>query len=1044
MKNRFSKMGNALLGAMCLLATCGLSYSCSDDYDLDDTSPSFLGGSIYDELKARGNFQTTIRLIDDLDYADVLAKTGSKTLFVANDEAYDEFFKTTTWKYGSGPNDYVRSYDQLSTNQKRLLLYNSMLNNAYVMEMMSNTAGGGTNQCLRQVTQASATDTIGFWTWDQLPENDYIAEETGESYTDYWAPYRRQSRGGIYMALDATQPMLTHFLEGQMRNKNITNDDVAFILGLPAGSWGNESRSYIYNARVTEQDVTCLNGYFHELDRVLVTPPNMAEVIRTNGRTNHFSRMLDRFSAPFYNANLTQQYQALHPSMALTDSVFEKRYFAIRSQGGSQLTTAPDGEAMPGAFPYLSFDPGWNEYSASSTEAKETDMGVIFAPSDAAMETYFIGGSGASLLNRYAKETPVTVANLDYNLDQIPLDIVRSLINNLMKSSFNESVPSKYLTIMNDARDQMFTATSYPSVEDFKNKLVDTCLLANNGLVYVIDEVISPADYASVIAPVLTSQNAQVMRAVITADDNYISGSGDYGYANAPLQQYFSTYLKSMQSHFSLFVPVDEGLGSYGYVNPVSIAKGSQGAYEYLTFTYKNFVTSTSGRRLPIEARAYAYNMSTGPTDADKVGGSIWRHGSDETITQGNGLTKSSLLTEMVDQHIIVQENADLIGRSTSGQRYYMARSGAPVYIATPSSTEKGEGMEVEGGFQLMLEQEDQGAAYKSVVTEGYDQTGGSEEAYGNGMTYFLDRPMQPTMRTVYDIMNAHEEFSSFFNLCLCGGTTTSPYSEDLLNACGFRLHTNAKGQEVLMEDNDWINERNKYRVFIGTELISNATYNGYYPPRNSFLVRFFNNYNYTVYVPTNAAVQSAIDNGLPTWDDINNFVSGCAKYEAGAQDADGNSLEGIIIDADERLEAQAMVIELVNFLKYHFHDQSVFLDNVSTGGEYEQHQTSCLDNEIGNYLSIRVLQEPGRISVRDNAGNIRSVSGLSNLLARDMNLNASIDAGASCTNIQSSSYVVLHQVDGALDFRTEGGAYSSAYETPAKAKAFIRKYRIK
>ena len=97
MKKRFSKMGKSLLGAMCLLSTCGLTYSCSDDYDLDETMPSFLGGSIYDELKAR-NFTTVVRLADDLGYANVLSRTGSKTLFVADDEAYRKFFSHTCVK----------------------------------------------------------------------------------------------------------------------------------------------------------------------------------------------------------------------------------------------------------------------------------------------------------------------------------------------------------------------------------------------------------------------------------------------------------------------------------------------------------------------------------------------------------------------------------------------------------------------------------------------------------------------------------------------------------------------------------------------------------------------------------------------------------------------------------------------------------------------------------------------------------------------------------------------------------------------------------
>ena len=131
MKNRFCRIGKSLIGAACLLSTCGITYSCSDDYDLDETRPSFLGQSIYDELKNRQDrkFTTVIRLIDDLDYKDVLSKTGSKTLFDADDDAYSQFFANNSWG--------VSRYEDLSKSQKKLLLYGSMLDNAYVLEMLS-------------------------------------------------------------------------------------------------------------------------------------------------------------------------------------------------------------------------------------------------------------------------------------------------------------------------------------------------------------------------------------------------------------------------------------------------------------------------------------------------------------------------------------------------------------------------------------------------------------------------------------------------------------------------------------------------------------------------------------------------------------------------------------------------------------------------------------------------------------------------------------------------------------------------------------------
>ena len=483
-------MGKSLLGAMCLLSTCGLTYSCSDDYDLDETMPSFLGGSIYDELKAR-NFTTVVRLADDLGYANVLSRTGSKTLFVADDEAYRKFFETTDWKDGNG--NPIRSYDQLSLAQKKMLFFTTMLDNADVLEMLPYSTGGG-SLTMRRTTAYSAADSVRRWYYNELPVNKNVGEvdADGNSTGDkrFWDKYTTMGHPGIYMALDATSPMMLTFIEDQMKVKNITHDDVSFILNNKE-PWVNGpeggKRAYVYGAKVLKQDVTCLNGYFNVLDTVLVTPSNMAEVIRTNGATDLFSKMLDRFSAPYYNSTLTAQYRQIYDIG--NDSVFEKRYISGRSSTGA-MTTGPDKKSL-GDFPLLTYDPGWNQYAISSSTPKEQDMGAMFVPTDAAMIDFFIDGAGRVIMNRYAKLPIVRptlkgdgtynaeeLKNFEYNLYQIPLDIIQALINNLMKDSFLESVPSKYLTIMNDAQDQMFPATQ----KDYENEAaykqcIDKCLL---------------------------------------------------------------------------------------------------------------------------------------------------------------------------------------------------------------------------------------------------------------------------------------------------------------------------------------------------------------------------------------------------------------------------------------------------------------------------------------------------------------------------------------------------------------------------------------
>lgn len=1053
MKNRFSTMSQTAFGLCLLLSASGLMFSCSDDYDLDDKSPSFLGGSIYDELKAKGNFEYTLKLIDDLEYADVLSKTGSKTLFVANDDAFKKFFETTDWTDGSG--NRISDYKQLSLSQKKLLLNNAMLNNAYVLEMMANCPNGEKNLCLRQTGAASVTDSVKFWWAHELP---HIQTENLD-YPNYWARYTNAGseeggegtggRSGIYMAVNNTVPMIVHFLEGQMLEKNITHDDVSFILGLKDNDyWGNdnaENRSYVFGARILPegQDVVCMNGYFHEVDKVLVAPDNMAEVIRTNGETNIFSHILDRFSAPFYDADLTYNYKALYANDV--DSVFVKRYFAVRTQNG-QLLTTPDETSVKDGYPYLSFDPAWNQFMATESEVAEKNMGAMFVPSDEVLSEYFINGGGRVLLDRYATKTPVTKDNLLYNIDQIPLDIIQAMVNNLMKNSFNETVPSKYLAIMNDARDQMFPISDgYASVKDYKDSF-SKVLLANNGVVYVMNKVVAPADYSSVIAPVLYSQNAQVMRAVVRADENYIQGSQ---YANAPLQTYFSTYLKAMQSRFSLFVPTDDGLGSYGYIDPASLAAGNSRNYMYWRYDYRTGNVSSRGKRLPIDAVAYTYNMDKGYDPTDKARGNTYRSLYNDLLTSTYGEVKKKLLIEMVNQHIVVHGDGDEKGMQ-SGRKYYLSRTGAPVVLKNGGDN-AGVGMKVNGGFQEQLAKQGTAAAFTCNVTEVYDQSQ-ETNGYGNGMTYFIDHPMQPTTNSVYKVANEMPSSSKFMELC-------NGVNDNVLKDAGLR------DPFAEMEGNDgetkWQRTALLYYIFYQGEK-GGSSFN---IPSGDKLVRSFNNYRYTVYVPTDDAVQKEIDNGLPTWLEIEEYLNDNllrptkpegepvrptdteaedyeeqvkeyeAKMEAYKSTPEYHAYEADLEkDQAVKLKGQAMINTLVNFLKYHFQDESIFVDNVNNTGNY---MTACIYN--GNYLNLHVEQKPGSLVVTDADGNQVKVSaGQQNLLARDSHYNATTNPRL----VESSSYVVVHQIDDALHFRElDGGRWDAAWKSPKKAKAFLVKY---
>ena len=104
-----------LVGGALLAAGMGM-YSCSDDYRLDDEKPSGIN-NIYGYMKDQGNFTNYLHLIDDLGLSEILSKTGSKTMFIADDDAFAKFYASNSWG--------VKSYEGLTLAQKKLLLNSS-------------------------------------------------------------------------------------------------------------------------------------------------------------------------------------------------------------------------------------------------------------------------------------------------------------------------------------------------------------------------------------------------------------------------------------------------------------------------------------------------------------------------------------------------------------------------------------------------------------------------------------------------------------------------------------------------------------------------------------------------------------------------------------------------------------------------------------------------------------------------------------------------------------------------------------------------------
>src|SRR5574344_1245164 len=741
----------------------------------------------------------------------------------------------------------------------------------------------------------------------------------------YWDKFKRN---GIDMVMDATKPMMVHFTSEQMAANNITTKGATSDFAVVTGSQYSDGMAYIFRDKVIKSDITCKNGYIQQMQDVIVPPGNLAEVIRTNGETNYFSRMLERFSAPYYDAPTTNNYndymQTIHGN--LIDSIFQKRYLSERSQGSAALSRDPNGNTVS-ADKLLPYDPGWNAYTNGSTLSNAlSDVAAMFVPNDEAMKKYLLpGGSGALLIEQYGK-MPNTVDNLNQNIDSIPLTIVQAFISNLMKSSFLGSVPSKFEDVMDDASDPMGLSLGDINMIDSTYDVK----IANNGVMYVLKNVFAPTKYVAVSAPALFSNQMRTMNWAI--------------YDKSTLGLNFYAYLLAMSANYALFIPDDAAFSKY-YVDPTYLGHDQPRALKF----YYNTKTST------VSCSTWKYDPTTGIV-GDSIG-----------VTTASNV--SSQLTDILNYHTVVLGSGETIGSN----KYYKTKHGGEIMV---SGSEVGSGAQIEGSREM------------STIKKTYPQK--------NGNTYRINHVIEPPTKSVYKTLS-DSRFSEFMTLC-------SPVDSIMTWA----------GISNVVNKTFGTSEQDKYFVFAKNNGLDDN-------------VLYFNTYNYTVYAPNNDAMQKAHNAGLPSWDDIANVMKDQSNYET-----------------DEKLlaakaKAKAMIDEINKIIRYHFQDNSVYVDNNIDGGSY---QTACVDT-LGIYQKLKVSGGSNILKVVDNRGTEHDISTTSGLLVNKMARDYVFDkAAASATTINTSSFAVIHELNQPLNYHTNTDYYNTGWSSAKAMKSAIYRYK--
>ena len=891
----------------------------SCDKDLLTGQPDWLGNSIYERLQegidvndgSHKTFNYTLRLIDDLGYTSTLSKTGSKTVFATPDDAFEAWL-----------NQKGITYDQLSTNQKKLLFNNAMINNAYLLELMSNVSGTPpeTGACMRRTSSATYLDSIPTWSLSDMPDNPM--GETGpedERTMDAWRSLRQNGRD-VHVFKDATDPTMIHFLPVFMQNKSITDADLAVISN---GQSNSIEDSWINGRKVISSEQTCKNGYVYVVDSVMDFKSNMAQVIHDLPNTKLWAKALDRFSCPVpVTGTALTSYQNL---MNTKDTVYNIRYF--NSAANHSLYAGGSIEKALNAANVLRFDPGWNQYYTNGQSSSEMykDAAVMIVPTDEAVNQWLETGEGSDLKKLYGTWENIDISNM------------ATLLSVNMLESFVGSVPSKFDYVLDNTSQRELGITTSDIVR---------CYMCCNGVIYLVNKVFTPDEYSAVIYPAKIQVNGYFSVIAHALYGNYTAS-----YAK---EYDFSPYLGALDSKFELFIPYNTTLSS-----------NSQLAEKNTTV-----VTMIDPCSYGLNSmRVFEFYYSGGTVQGNSYPATL---GSDGNLTidynNPTGLSTNVVknrLNDMIDNNIIV-------GTIKDGQDYYITKAGSILYAKKTSG-----GMNVKGGYQMETG-ETIFVPDSCITPKGNGNTYGVCSAYAQertGKEYGIPMTAQSS---VYQILKNESE----------AGKKCSKFLELLENEhCG------------ILESSE-----------SGYSCVGGST---------NYNVSLFDSYNYTVYVPTDEAIENLINSGyLPTWEDYTN-----AGDESGEENASQTAIKN----------------RIVSFLRYHFQDNAVMVGGESVNTDYE---TGKLNSATGRFFTLGVSGNDGNgLTVTDASGVSHKIltsdsDGFYNKVAREYWISGS----GTSSLISSSSNAAVHMIDGVLRYDKDSSSWRTLISSGAKRARIRRK----
>ena len=316
-----------------------------------------------------------------------------------------------------------------------------------------------------------------------------------------------------------------------------------------------------------------------------------------------------------------------------------------------------------------------------------------------------------------------------------------------------------------------------------------------------------------------------------------------------------------------------------------------------------------------------------------------------DSITTYSGTSATDIIFNRLRD---ILQNCIIAEEIRPDRHYYQTLSGNYVYVDSGD----GNDLMISGGFQM-------DANHPSKVIKTADML--------NGKAYVVDNAVYSSYNSVCDVLSTTPEFSKFYEVLFeCGAIATTARKLYWSSA-------SKNGNLIYIPEND-----------------------------NESVYYLLNNYHYTMYIPTNEAMDEAFDKGLPTMKMLDDAI---------AIDEDDNN--------DVTDSAAHLRKVMLDFVKYHIQENAVVIDT-----RYDLNRYASMKlNENGVPYKMWVEVGYGDLRVEGVCTGKQSVNKdvMYNKLVREYWLNNW--SAQSATRIETSSSVVLHAINHPLLYKYNSGA---------------------